>query len=1099
MGLTKLALHRPVSMVIGICALVVFGIMSIFSFPMELTPEMEMPMMIVNTVYPGANPDDVEKLVTKEVEDAVATLNGVKTVTSTSSENMSLVILQYEYGTNMDQAYSDLKEKLDSYTNIFPEDVMTPVIMELDMNAQEAMTLSISGDTDENLLRIVEDEIVPELEKLSTVATVDVSGGQEEYISIELMEDRMQQYGLDMTTIANCIGTANFTLPAGTATMGGQDMPVTAGIDYNTAESLKNIPIPLGNGNQIHLSDVANVKTTLKDAESISRYNGNENISLGIQRRQSSSIVDMSNDVKKELASLQADYPDLNIAIVDDGSDMIVSSLMSVAFTLILGIVISMIILFLFFGDIKASLIVGSSMPVSLLVTFLCMKAMGFSLNIVTMSSLVIGIGMMVDNSIVVLENCFLYRSRQKQSFKDAALLGTKTVTSSIVASTITTCVVFIPIALVSGMSGQMFKPLGFTIVFSLVASLISAIMLVPLTFAFYKPKEKQNTPVTKIMGRLENFYGNILSKILNKRKTVVVVSLLLLVGALAIVPFLKIELIPQMDEGTVEISIETKPGLNLEKVDEVLKKTESIVAQDPDVENYLLTVGSSGGMSLSSTGSTTATLTAYLKEDRSRETKTVIQEWEKATKDMTDCDLSFTSVNSMSSMGTGGDSEVSLNFQGSDLDTLKELDQQVQDLLRSKEGILKVSSSIQEGGPIAKVQIDPIKAAGAGFTPVQIASVLNSTLSGTEAMTLTQNGQEYSVIVEYPAGRYESVNDLSSLTLISPAGTSVPLMDLATIEFETSPQSISRRNGQYNVEITAVTVSGMAADLQKELDQDMADYTFPQGTSLATSATDDMIMEEFTSLGTALVVAVLLVFMVMAMQFESPRYSLMVMVCIPFSLIGSFGLMMISGCSLSMTSALGFLLLVGTVVNNGILYVDTTNEYKKTMSVRDALILTGKTRLRPILMTTLTTILSMIPTALAIGDGGEMMQGLAIVVIGGLTASTFLTLLLLPTFYLILSGKGKRKRKPSIPWRRIRRSWICRKRNNPCLCKRWRPQKLRSKKRNPHLCWKIKMDERKIEMKSKTKRALSLCTVVALATLLVKSLRKRQGQKKGW
>lgn len=1012
MGLTKLALHRPVSMVIGICALVVFGIMSIFSFPMELTPEMEMPMMIVNTVYPGANPDDVEKLVTKEVEDAVATLNGVKTVTSTSSENMSLVILQYEYGTNMDQAYSDLKEKLDSYTNIFPEDVMTPVIMELDMNAQEAMTLSISGDTDENLLRIVEDEIVPELEKLSTVATVDVSGGQEEYISIELMEDRMQQYGLDMTTIANCIGTANFTLPAGTATMGGQDMPVTAGIDYNTAESLKNIPIPLGNGNQIHLSDVANVKTTLKDAESISRYNGNENISLGIQRRQSSSIVDMSNDVKKELASLQADYPDLNIAIVDDGSDMIVSSLMSVAFTLILGIVISMIILFLFFGDIKASLIVGSSMPVSLLVTFLCMKAMGFSLNIVTMSSLVIGIGMMVDNSIVVLENCFLYRSRQKQSFKDAALLGTKTVTSSIVASTITTCVVFIPIALVSGMSGQMFKPLGFTIVFSLVASLISAIMLVPLTFAFYKPKEKQNTPVTKIMGRLENFYGNILSKILNKRKTVVVVSLLLLVGALAIVPFLKIELIPQMDEGTVEISIETKPGLNLEKVDEVLKKTESIVAQDPDVENYLLTVGSSGGMSLSSTGSTTATLTAYLKEDRSRETKTVIQEWEKATKDMTDCDLSFTSVNSMSSMGTGGDSEVSLNFQGSDLDTLKELDQQVQDLLRSKEGILKVSSSIQEGGPIAKVQIDPIKAAGAGFTPVQIASVLNSTLSGTEAMTLTQNGQEYSVIVEYPAGRYESVNDLSSLTLISPAGTSVPLMDLATIEFETSPQSISRRNGQYNVEITAVTVSGMAADLQKELDQDMADYTFPQGTSLATSATDDMIMEEFTSLGTALVVAVLLVFMVMAMQFESPRYSLMVMVCIPFSLIGSFGLMMISGCSLSMTSALGFLLLVGTVVNNGILYVDTTNEYKKTMSVRDALILTGKTRLRPILMTTLTTILSMIPTALAIGDGGEMMQGLAIVVIGGLTASTFLTLLLLPTFYLILSGKGKKKKK---------------------------------------------------------------------------------------
>ncbi len=1017
MGLTKLAIKRPVSMVIGICALVVFGVMSIFSFPLELTPEMEMPMLISAIVYPGANPDDVEKLVTKEVEEAVNTLNGVKTVMSTSSENSSLVILQYEYGTNMDQAYSDLKEKLDSYANIFPEDILTPIIMELDMNAQDAMTLSISGGEGQNLLQLVEDEIVPELEKISTVATVDVAGGQEEYISIELMEDRMQQYGLDMSTIANCISTANFTIPSGTANLGNSSLSISAGIEYETAEHLKQIPIPLGGGNQIHLSDVANVKTSSKDAESISRYSGKESVSLGIQKRQSASAVDMANDVKKELENLQKTYPDLHMVVVEDDSNMIMSSISSVAFTLILGVVISMAILFLFFGDIKASLIVGSSMPVSLLMTFLCMNFMGFSLNLITMSSLVIGIGMMVDNSIVVLENCFQHRSRYRRSFKDAAIVGAKTVTSSIAASTITSCVVFLPLALTAGMSGQMFKPLGFTIVFSLVASLISAVMLVPLTFAFYKPKEKTNTPVTRVLHKIEQVYGNLLGKILNKRKSMVAIAFLLLVGALAIVPFLNIELVPQMDEGTVSISIDTKPGLNLDGVDQVLRKTEQVVADDPDVENYLLTVGTSGGTSMSSMqgGGSTATLTAYLKKDRSRETEQVIADWENKTRDFTDCDISMESSNSMGSMSAGGANEISVNLQSTNLDTLKAADQQVQEWLRTQSGILKIHSSIGEGGPIAKVVIDPVKAAGAGFTPIQVASTLNSTLSGIEATTLTQNGQEYSVMVEYPKGRYESVSDLNTLTLQSPMGTAVPLTDLAEIQFQASPQSISRRNGQYNLEVSAVTGEGLSGQLQKDLDHYMkTTYAFPQGVSLANSAMDDMIMEEFTSLGTALIVAVLLVFMVMAMQFESARHSLMVMVCIPFSLIGSFGLMWLMNCSLSMTSVLGFLLLVGTVVNNGILYVDTTNQYKKTMPVRDALILTGKTRLRPILMTTMTTVLSMIPTALAIGDGSEMMQGLAIVVIGGLAASTVLTLLLLPTFYLILNGKqGKKKKKP--------------------------------------------------------------------------------------
>ena len=519
MSLIKLALKRPVSMVIGIGALVVFGIMSFLSFPLELNPPMEMPMMVVSTIYPGANPTDVEELVTKEIEDSVGTLSGIKTITSTSSENSSLVLLQYEYGTDMDQAYSDLKANLDSRISSLPEDVTAPTIIEMDMNAQDAMTLSVSGEGEENLLQIVEDEILPELEKLSSVATVSVYGGREEYIRVELLPEQLQQYGLDMNTIANAISAANFTLPAGSADLGDQSLSVTAGMEYNTTESLKSIPIPLGNGNLIYLSDVANIYDAQKDADSISRYNGQTNISIGIQRMQNTSAVDMSGDVRDVIDELNA-RGIADITVVADDSDTILSSLQSVGVTLILAILISMVVLLVFFGDIKASIIVGSSMPISLLATFLMMKAMGFSLNIITMGGLVIGVGMMVDNSIVVLESCFQLRREQKNlSFKEAALAGAKAVSSSILASTITTCVVFLPIALTAGLSGQMFKPLGFTIVFALTASLVSALMVVPLTFAVYKPKEKINLVTNRFMAKIEDRYANFLSRILNRKK----------------------------------------------------------------------------------------------------------------------------------------------------------------------------------------------------------------------------------------------------------------------------------------------------------------------------------------------------------------------------------------------------------------------------------------------------------------------------------------------------------------------------------------------------------------------------------------------------
>ncbi len=466
MNLTKLAIKRPVSMIIIVFALLVFGAMSIATTPLEMTPDIEMPMFVVMTTYPGAGPEDVEELVSKKVEDACSTLNGLKNVQSVSQENVSLVILELEYGSNMDIAHMDLQEKINRYKGLLPDNASDPIIMEMDVNGMPSVVLSASATGDINLLNYINESIVPEFEKLSGVASVDVAGGQEEYISIQLMEDRLRQYGLDIDTISALLSTANFSIPAGDADMGTQSLAVRAAVEYKTVESLRDVPIPLRSGGVIHLSDVAQIFRTSRDADSISRYNGVDNISLSITKRQSASTLDVSRTVLREVGRLNAADSGVRLDVIYDSSDMIVDSVKTVFSTLILGVLLSMLVLFLFFGDIKASLIVGSSMPISLLVTVILMKLMGFSLNVVSLGGMVIGVGMMVDSSIVVIESCFRRSSTERQDFKKCAIEGAGFVAMSIIASTITTVVVFLPISVMKGLSGQLFKQLGFTIIF---------------------------------------------------------------------------------------------------------------------------------------------------------------------------------------------------------------------------------------------------------------------------------------------------------------------------------------------------------------------------------------------------------------------------------------------------------------------------------------------------------------------------------------------------------------------------------------------------------------------------------------------------------
>ncbi len=999
-SLIKTSLNRPVAVIVIIAGLIIFGIGSVTGMSLQLIPDMEMPMVMIQTVYPMAGPEDVERLVSKKIEDGCGSLSGLNTTYSYSMENVSTVLLQFEYGTNIDDAYMDVREALDIVKPDLPEKATDPVVATMDFNAAAVMQLSVDSAT-EDVNEFVEETLTPELDKISSVTKVEVSGGLEDYISIELIPENLKQYNVSANTVATTVGSANFTYPAGSAKYGGQQVDISSRVEYKTPEELRQIPISTASGQTIHLSDVANVRYASKKASSYSRFKGADNLSVNISKQQSASAVTVSNQVNKLINSLKERYPDIEIYVVYDSADIIKSSLKTIAETLLLGIAITMFVLFVFFGDIKGSLIVGSSMPVSLLITFLLMSFMGFSLNMITMGALVIAIGMMVDNSIVVLEMCF----RKKDDgldFKDAALEGTGIVLNSIIASTITTIVVYLPLAMMKDLSGQLFGQLGYTIVFALAASLISAITLVPLCFSFYKPVEKKESAVNRFLDRFSSGYSKILGKLLNHKAMTAVTALVIFVISVVLIRFVNAQLFPNTDEGQVSITVTYRPGTNIDTVDKKIREIEEFVKNSEYIDNY------SGSARV-----TTGTVNAYVAEGTKKSTASIVDEFTRDLAGYADnCEISVAATSSMGITSLGGGNTYEVAFEGTDLDDLEDTLLEVDSIVMNVDGVISSSSSMGNTASRVKVDIDPINAAANGLTPVMVGSALNTAINGSDAMKVTIDDKTYQITVEYPKDEYETVNDVENMFVTNAMGNDVPLRDVASIVYTDSPQQITRQNGRYYATVTATVMSDEKAAVTAAIEEALSDYVPPRTVEKTENQTTEMMNDEFASILKAIATAIILVYMVMAIEFENLRYSGMVMFCIPFSLIGSILLLLITRGLLSMVSLMGFLMLIGIVVNNGIIFVDYTNQLRDGgMPTADALIETGKSRLRPILMTTLTTILSMIPMALGLGKNGDLMQGMALVICGGLLASTVLTLLLLPTFYMIIHKHNKERR----------------------------------------------------------------------------------------
>lgn len=996
MGITKFVLKRPVTVIMTLLCLLVFGISSVFDASLEQMPEMETPMMTIMARYEGAGPEDISGLVTEPIEDAVSTLEGVKSISSSSSDGSARIMLEYDYGTDMDEAYSELTKKMSSLERQLPEDMDTPTVMEMSQNAGTSMMLSISHKTETDLYSYAEQQIVPELEKIASVASVEAMGGTSEYIQVELNREKMDQYKVTMSQISSAIQNANVSSPSGDTVSGNLELSVTTSLETSDIEELKNVPVTTSAGEIVLLQDVADIHTEEEEMGGTSRYDGEETISISVMKNQSNTDIEVSEAVRETIQELQAADPDLTVEVVNDTADTIMDSLKDVAETMVLSVIISMIIIFLFFGDLKASLIVGSSIPTSILLSLIAMTAAGFSLNVITMSALVLGVGMMVDNSIVVLESCFRATESNRDKgifgYAKAALLGSNLVLASIIGGTATTCVVFLPLAAVQGMSGQMFGPLGYTVVFCMLASLLSAITVVPLCYVMYKPQEKARAFMSGPVERLQNFYRRVMKKLLRHKGRVMAVSAAMLAATFYLASGMRTELITADDTGQISIEIETRPGLLEEKTDDALARIEEVVSSDENVDSYMLRYQNQSG-----------SVTAYLKDDRTEDTDQLAEQWQQELSDIENVSVEVTAGSSMSFMQRTRGYETILT--GTDYEDLKELSDKIVSELISRDDVINIHSSFENNAPIVSIDVDPLMASKKGLTASSIGSAVNQTLSGMTAATLTVDGEDLDVKVEFPEGEYETIDQMKNIILTAGDGTATALTDVADIVYKDSPSSISREDKAFKVTITGeYTGEDTSAQIDSEVIAPNLTGTIKKGTN----SMNRMMNEEFSSLYQAIAVAVFLIFVVMAAQFESVKFSFMVMTTIPFSLIGSFGFLKLTGVSMSMTSILGFLILVGTVVNNGILYVDTVNQYRMDMDMETAMIEAGATRLRPMLMTSLTTILGMLPMAAAMGSSGSTTQGLAVVDIGGLTVGLFVALFMLPVYCGLMNRKPK-------------------------------------------------------------------------------------------
>jgi len=1025
MPLIKTVVKRPVAVTIIVAVVMILGYFTFSRLTVDLYPEMKLPIAAVIVSYPGAGPEEVESQVTIPMEGTVTTLSNIKELQSISSAGQSIILITFNWGTNMDYATADIREKIGIIEKFLPSGADKPMIVKMDPTMMPIMQMGVSGADDlATLQSIAEDYIEPRLSRIPEVASVVITGGMEREVTVEVDPVKLENYGLTLAQVNQVLQMENFNMAGGKMEQGGREFFVRNLQQFESVSDIGDVVILTPTGGQVYLKDIATITDGVKDQSQITRVDGEYALGVHILKQSDANTVKTSQAVRAELKKIEKELDmDLNVRIVYDQADYIIGSIDNTKKMLYEGALLAALILFFFLRNMRSTLIIFTAIPLSIIATFILMYFTGNTVNLLTMGGLALGVGRIVDDSIVVFENIYRHRTLGLPPI-EAAIKGASEVGGAVIASTTTIMAVFLPIVFVEGLAAIIFKPMAMTISFAIFCSLIVALTIIPLMSSrMLTDKVMQKNPdsagrvnqaVNKFGGWIDGLgerYKVLLQQCLQRRRLVVVIVTVLMIGSFALMPLIGAEFLPTMDSGEISISIETDKGSKLASTNELCAQVEKELREFKEVETIFTSVGSQGTMMMGGSGENDrATMYVKLcsKYDRDLTVEEMAEAFRREMVNVAGAKIKV-SVMDMSSMMSTGGGQINVQVRGDDSDVLRDLSDEIAEIIRSVPGTREVVATLTDGSPEMQVKIDRQRAASYGLTPMQISSEIKNAMEGSVTTRYKVEGTEIDVRVRYVPEGNKDINHLSNLTILAPGGAVVKLSQVASFEMAQGPISVNRidqvRVGDINGYLLNRDLRSVMADIQAEIEK----MNLPAGYTVEYGGQNQEMMESFGSLAIALLLALILVYAVMAVQYESFFSPFVIMFSVPTAIIGVVLGLLLTGRTFSVTAFIGIIMLVGIVVSNAIILVDYLNKLRARGMERDeAIVEAGRVRLRPILMTALTTILAMFPMTLALGEGGEVQAPLATVVVSGLLVSTLVTLVLVPVVYSIFDDWGQ-------------------------------------------------------------------------------------------
>ena len=1019
--LAQFAINRPATIIVLISALTLIGAMSVSQMPIDLLPQMDLPYAAVITSYSGAGPEEVEDQVTKPIENMVATVSGIDTIISQSGAGSSMVLIGFNYGTNMDSAMANIRDKVSLAEGFLPDDATKPQIMKMDPSLMPVIAVTISSDelSLAQLQNLAEEKIEPRLSRIPDIASVNISGGRGREVKVAVDPVKAQIYGLSLNQVTGVLAAENYNMSSGDISYGERKYFVRSLQEFESVDDVGEVSLTTTTGSKIQLKEIAEISEGYKETQQISRVNNRAAVSILCQKGSDGNTVAACAGVKDEMKKIQAEIGGkVDVEILMDQSDYISKSIGSTANTLAEGALLAALIIFLFMRSLRSTAIVAIAIPLSLVATFIVMFYNGSTLNIITLGGLALGVGRMIDDSIVVFENIYRHRSLGL-SASEAAAKGTSEVGGAVLASTLTMIAVFLPIALAEGITGIMFKPMAITICVAIACSLMVALMVVPfmssrlLTDQAMEKKVAGKGFISRKFNRLGDWldglgekYKNGLQWALSHRRTVVIGVAVLIGLSLAVSPLVGAEFMPVLDEGALSVTIEADKGSTIEAVDEIAAVAEEKIMNNPAVDTVYTSVGSAGVMAMSSAGSNTATISVQLfpKGERAG-VELVAEEIRQSLKDIPGAKKSVSVTNNMS-MGSG--SAIQINIQGDDLATLRSISKQVEGIVAKVPGTREVTSSMGDGNPEALIRINRQRAMYFGLTPAQVSSEIRTAINGAVASKYRFAGDEIDIRVTSTENETSNMETLKQLQIPTAQGNSIPLSEIASFDLSTGPVQINRQDQSRQASVSCDLLNRDLNSVTKDIQAQLADVQLPAGYTIDFGGENEQMTDAFSSLLLAFLMAILLVYVVLVVQYESFRDPFVILFSLPGAIIGVVFALLVLGKTFNVSAFIGIIMLVGIAVANAIVYVDYLKQMLAAgMERTAALVESGRVRLRPILMTALATILAMSPYLIGSGEGSEMNSPLATVVTGGLLATTFVTLFLVPVVYSILDDWG--------------------------------------------------------------------------------------------